>query len=125
MKEIVNKLHENRQVELAKSILESKGYKVSKRLNESHDWMDLEDSDGNQGYDIVHRVPKLDFRLEDDVFYCELEKEDFNDYKDEILRGIDKYRVEFAGTLDSDNPSNITVWYTFVYGTKLPGEDNL
>lgn len=39
MKEIVNRLHENRQIELAKSILESKGYKVTKKstkkLNES------------------------------------------------------------------------------------------
>ena len=38
MREIINKLRENRQVELAKSILESNGYKVSKkskRLKES------------------------------------------------------------------------------------------
>lgn len=36
MKEIVERLHENRRVELAKSILESNGYKVSKkRLQES------------------------------------------------------------------------------------------
>jgi len=37
MKEIVNKLHENRQIELAKSILESAGYKVTKGLQESED----------------------------------------------------------------------------------------
>lgn len=38
MKEIVERLHEKRQIELAKSILESKGYIVSKKVNESeHD----------------------------------------------------------------------------------------
>lgn len=31
MKEIVNRLQEQRQIELAKSILESKGYKISER----------------------------------------------------------------------------------------------
>lgn len=38
MEEIVNRLHENRQIELAKEILESNGYKVikeSKRISES------------------------------------------------------------------------------------------
>lgn len=35
MKEIIDRLQEGRQVELAKSILESKGYKVTKRLKES------------------------------------------------------------------------------------------
>lgn len=35
MKEIVTRLHENRQIELAKSILEANGYKVSKKVNES------------------------------------------------------------------------------------------
>lgn len=38
MKEIIDRLQENRQIELAKSILESKGYKVtkeSKRISES------------------------------------------------------------------------------------------
>lgn len=35
MNEILSRLHENRQIELAKSILESKGYKVEKKLKES------------------------------------------------------------------------------------------
>ena len=35
MNEIVNRLMENKQVELAKSILESKGYRVTKKINES------------------------------------------------------------------------------------------
>lgn len=35
MKEIVDRLQENRQIELAKSILESNGYKVEKRLKEN------------------------------------------------------------------------------------------
>lgn len=35
MNEIVNKLHENRQIQLAKEILESAGYTVSKILSES------------------------------------------------------------------------------------------
>lgn len=35
MKEIVSRLHENRQIELAKSILEANGYKVSKMDEES------------------------------------------------------------------------------------------
>ena len=37
MKEIVNRLHENRQIELAKSILESNGYTVTKRVNEARE----------------------------------------------------------------------------------------
>lgn len=35
MKEIVDILYENRQIELAKSILESKGYNVTKRITRS------------------------------------------------------------------------------------------
>lgn len=37
MKEIVNRLHETRQVELAKQIMEAAGYKVTKTTNESGD----------------------------------------------------------------------------------------
>lgn len=35
MKEIVNRLHEAKQVKLAKSILKSNGYKVNMKINES------------------------------------------------------------------------------------------
>ena len=37
MRHTVERLHEKRQIELAKSILESKGYKVSKKVNETLD----------------------------------------------------------------------------------------
>lgn len=43
MKEIVNRLQEQRNIELAKSILESHGYKVTKKLNESYSWYRNED----------------------------------------------------------------------------------
>ena len=39
MKEIVNKLHDNRQIELAKRILESNGYRVTKGSKELQDSM--------------------------------------------------------------------------------------
>lgn len=47
MKEIVSRLTENRQIQLSKEILESSGYEVSKKLDESalDKFWDLYDSD--------------------------------------------------------------------------------
>lgn len=39
MKEIIDRLQEGRQIELAKSILESNGYKVSKKVNKHDDYL--------------------------------------------------------------------------------------
>ena len=53
MREIVNKLHEKRQVELAKSILESKGYTITKKdISESgespkYTWGDWQSEKGS------------------------------------------------------------------------------
>ena len=59
MKEIVNRLHENRQIQLAKEILESNGYNVSKnskRLKEST-VTDFIDSDTL--YDIMNSTKEF------------------------------------------------------------------
>lgn len=43
MKEIIDHLNENRQIELAKHILESRGYRVTKKLDETYEWYQNDD----------------------------------------------------------------------------------
>lgn len=47
MKEIIDRLHENKQIELAKSILESEGYKVEKKVNEADDSQEISEKKRN------------------------------------------------------------------------------
>lgn len=98
MKEIVDHLHENRQIKLAKEILESHGYKVSKKIKEStkYNW-EINDDNGPETLyyladyddDGEGALPYITF--EDGVYIAMLGGNDYHGKKFPSLEKAEEY----------------------------------
>lgn len=105
MNNIVEKLHENRQVEVAKEILESAGYNVSKKLQES---VEL----SGRAADMVELLEELPFMGSSDIVYDIMRQPEEYNYTQEGAERLEQFfQGETPYIMDSDVPyENEGVW---------------
>lgn len=127
MREIVDRLHENRQIELAKSILESHGYEVSESKL-SNDLLDKDHGEAEQGSHAPdRRGRKPNGNLKDDGVFTPGSEEEkdhkIHENEDEWdpYKGK-KYKVvgeDYEDNVYTDDPKEaIEAW--FKLGEKAP-----
>lgn len=97
MKEIVNRLHENRQIELAREIMEAAGYSVTeKKLSESN-------NDESRLQELINSIKEMPDTMSlskyiEDLYPEEIEEYGYDNIAPEL--GVDSSKIYVIGNED-------------------------
>lgn len=113
MKEIARRLHENRQIELAKSILESAGYKVEK-IKESSITQQIKQSGKTHLTGLMDDIPENQQSMFEDMYDCARDLLQVGSVY--FATEDDVNMMEIRDELDEMDPIKVNREYDNIYG---------